>query len=442
MSKPRPEATDEIEGDFETLDLEAAFPNTSRLFEPYSLVDLNSAETIVVLDTSTLLLPYAVRKDDLNAIGHVYKRLAEQNRIFIPSRAAREFAKNRERKLGEMVKAIDDMRSRLPTVSERISPLLEGMKEHEEAKAAGALLSQASKSYSEALKALLDKITRWHGDDPVSQLYNEVFRECITDSGKSKNALESEWAQRAAINRPPGYKDKGKADGGLGDFLIWDTVLHIGGEKEKDLAFVTGDVKSDWFVRSGRTALYPRLELVDEYKEVSGGRSFRICSLHELLAEMKVSKDIVEEIRHAEVANTVSTAIFSERSNVLDYGSRKFDYSTHNGVVTISYPDGVPFEIRFNKASNREIYVSRGKATKVARVKRTWAGKRIFFDELESSSTTYAIPKGEAFAVQNDDGCLLIARISDIKDDSRGDDSDLVEFFYTITPPGVPGVMP
>jgi hypothetical protein len=48
-----------------------------------------------------------------------------------------------------------------------------------------------------------------------------------------------------------------------------DTILSVGTERKRDAVLVSRDEKSDWLYRSGNTALYPRFDLVDEYRRAS-----------------------------------------------------------------------------------------------------------------------------------------------------------------------------
>ena len=56
-----------------------------------------------------------------------------------------------------------------------------------------------------------------------------------------------EKSRRYRDKVPPGYKDASKDDGGIGDFLIWKTLLQLGSKEKKDFVFVTGEQKPDWF---------------------------------------------------------------------------------------------------------------------------------------------------------------------------------------------------
>jgi hypothetical protein len=77
---------------------------------------------------------------------------------------------------------------------------------------------------------------------------------------------------------PPGYKDEGKEQNAIGDYLIWLTILDIGKSKQLPVLFVSGDEKSDWYHQSESQALYPRYELVDEYRRASGGHQFHMVN--------------------------------------------------------------------------------------------------------------------------------------------------------------------
>jgi hypothetical protein len=59
-------------------------------------------------------------------------------------------------------------------------------------------------------------------------------------------------------------------------------------------------------------------------------------------------------------------------------------------------------------------------------------------DEFDGSSHVYTIGEGEAFAALNKAGEVLIGRILQIADDTRGAPSDAVQFEYRIFQSGMP----
>lgn len=429
--------------DADNFDLETSFPEPSAVFASFSIPPLTNENVLVVLDTNVLLLPYQTTQDDLAAIGAIYQQLAQQNRLFIAARAAREFAKHRDRKLAEMVRTINQIKSRFPSIDKRLSPLLVGLEGYAEMEAAYDKLLEAKSSYVKSLDPLVRRVRDWQGDDPVSKMYSEIFvPDRVIEANGTNEELAAEWKERSETKRPPGYKDSKKPDSGIGDYLIWKSVLALGEKYKKDLVFVTNDVKSDWFVRSGAEPLYPRLELIDEYRVHSDGKKVRLCSLHQVLRELNADEKVVEEIRSAEVVANTSVSVASSHRRIHS-GEIIFDYSTNDGRPLILYGYQKGFAIKFSSASKIEIHLYRDqREAKIARIRSAIAGQRVYFDSLESSSSSYTIAIGEGFAVLNPDGYLLVGRIVDIKNERRGDGRDEVRFLFNISAPDDPGEMP
>lgn len=248
-------------------------------------------------------MPYNIKQDDLTALEVVYRELARSGRLKLPARAAREFIKNRDSKLADLLHALNDQKSRLQVPHKRLSPLLEGVPGYLELAKAQEFLSKARKEYDNHLRTVTDRLRAWRGDDPVTALYREVFGHGnVVEIPETRETLVKEWATRSANRTPPGYKDASKDDGGIGDYLIWKSILVLASQEKKDCVFVTGEEKADWFVRSNRDGVYARPELVDEYRRASGGKAIELISLADLLKAMQVENAVVEEVRSAEVA--------------------------------------------------------------------------------------------------------------------------------------------
>ncbi len=255
----------------------------------------------VVLDTNVLLLPYESGASSLKQIKIVYQKLRKENRLFVPAQVAREFARHRPRHIADLYKAISDCSSRVVVPVKLAYPLLEGIDEYNELTTAVSKLEEAKKVYLKAVAKLLERIKEWQWNDPVSAAYQKLFvKTCICEPVLDKESVLQDKERRYASKTPPGYKDGGKDDGGIGDYLIWLTILDIGKSRNKPLIFVTGEEKPDWQHRSGSQGLLPRYELVDEYRRVSGNKSFFIMSLSDLLELLDAPKSTVNEIRSEE----------------------------------------------------------------------------------------------------------------------------------------------
>ena len=64
--------------------LEDSYPVAPDVFLPFKIDNIQKGDAIIVLDTSTLLLPYNIRQDDLTALQDVYSLLSSQKRLKIP----------------------------------------------------------------------------------------------------------------------------------------------------------------------------------------------------------------------------------------------------------------------------------------------------------------------------------------------------------------------
>ncbi|GGE01991.1 hypothetical protein GCM10011390_21060 [Aureimonas endophytica] len=448
--------------------LSRLYPDAHGVFQPTAAVDMNSPDVLVSFDTNALLLPYQMNTGDLAGLAGVYSKIAREDRLFLPEQVPREFIKHRDTKLADMVKALEDQISRLQGLSVPVSPLfLEGFADGDELLRAERSYKEAVKEYSGRLKGLAKHMRAWRGTDPIMTLYASIFgAERMVGPGVSEKEVVEllEYGIRHKV--PPGYKDASKGDQGVGDVLIWLSLLNLGETHKKDLVFVTGEEKADWFVRSGGRRLYPRPELVDEYRRRSGGRSLRLSSLQELLEEMEAPQELVADVGAAEAtANSViqgassgpyinisggtayvtipaSTTTFYGGASSRPAGRETFDYSTHDGQMRLER-EGLLFTLAFSKGSNTAIHVVKRSGTRrIARVKNYASGEAISIESLDTTSGHYTVHVGEGFLVENQEGAVFAARIFGIKDDTRGADRDEVSFDYVINPPGTSIVMP
>jgi rRNA-processing protein FCF1 len=174
----------------------------------------------VVLDTNALLLPYTATSESIKQIGETYSQLKNKDRLRIPAQVAREFAKNRPRRLVELYQQLS--RKRSLNIQSNKYPLLESQSDYEDLLRIEAELIKLLSEYRRTLGRLLDHIKSWTWNDPVSTMYNEIFVESvIVDTERTENEIREDLSTRIIHNIPPGYKDDNKDDDGVGDLLIW-----------------------------------------------------------------------------------------------------------------------------------------------------------------------------------------------------------------------------
>ena len=156
------------------------FPDANSIFN----VNVRGIEEvkescIVVLDTSTILVPYTVSAESLGQIEEVYRPLVEQERLKIPGQVAREFAINRTTKLSELHSQLV-RRKNVPS-TKGIYPLLENELAYAAFLEVEACLEQTLQEYRQRLNDLICIVRGWSWGDPVSKLYSELFAEAIVE---------------------------------------------------------------------------------------------------------------------------------------------------------------------------------------------------------------------------------------------------------------------
>lgn len=279
--------------------LRQVFPDAAALFRP-APASLESAfkGADVVLDTNVLLLPYTTGKDSVDETAKVLRQLAKDGRLFVPGQVAREYAKNRPHKVGQVVQHIADTLGRSTPSPAPALPMLEGVAAYTALKEIEEELQAVIAKYQRALKRLLEEARGWGREDPVSKHYAKIFKgSVVVDPQLDEAALQKEAKDRYAAKIPPGYKDGSKDDGGVGDLAIWKSILAIAANRKRDLVFVSGDEKSDWVHRASNLPLMPRVELIDEFRRASGGRAFYMVQLSHLLELAGAGPATVDGIR-------------------------------------------------------------------------------------------------------------------------------------------------
>lgn len=295
------EKSKKSEGEFDIFVANLTYPEAAQIFSA-SLKSLDAIKEncIIVLDTNALLVPFTTGKESLEQIRKTYNFLVAQKRLVVPGQVAREFAKNRANKLVELFQQLS-RKANVPGLQKGRYPLLESLDDYQETVRLEKQIDDLLRTYRDTIGKILDHIRTWTWDDPVSKLYSALFVEdVIVDSPIDKESARTELARRQAHDLPPGYKDSSKKDNGIGDFLIWQTILDVGKAQHKSVIFVSGEEKPDWWYKSEGQTLYPRYELVDEFRRCSGGESFHMIQFSQFLDLYGATEKVVEEVRQKE----------------------------------------------------------------------------------------------------------------------------------------------
>lgn len=280
--------------------LEGVFPEADKVFSStYPPIEEIKENCLFILDTNILFVPFDTSEKSLAVIGEIFKQLKEDNRLFLPARVAREFAKNRGKTIGDVFLKIRQKKNGLNSGVFKIDdyPILEHnadfIKLKEKFSAVRKLISESRELFSN----IENHILSWNWNDPVSNTYKEIFTpDVVIEMKKSSEDLEKDLKFRIEHKIPPGFKDSGKIDDGVGDLIVWQTVLEIGKEKNMNVILVSNDQKNDWYYIQDKTGLYPRFELFDEFRRFTNGNSIAMINFPQLLKMYNASEEIVDEV--------------------------------------------------------------------------------------------------------------------------------------------------
>lgn len=86
------------------------------------------------------------------------KKFKDEERIFIPERVAREFIKNRDGKLADLVKALNDKKSRISPPELELSKLFQHMEQFSELGEISKNVNELIKKYKSSYSKMVDDI--------------------------------------------------------------------------------------------------------------------------------------------------------------------------------------------------------------------------------------------------------------------------------------------
>lgn len=296
-------------------------------------------EALIVLDANVLLLPFTSNVKSVQAIKKLYSRLALSDQLFLPAQAVREYLDNRAIKISDINAALQTKSTQdLTYVGSH--PLLESLEEYKELIELEKTLKAATQNYRIKIRDTILAVKAWGWNDPVSKMYHEILAERILDDDALDfDVIEEDLKRRNELNIPPGYKDKNKDQNQAGDLLIWHEILNLAKTKDRHLIFVSGDQKADWWHQSGKSPLYPRFELVDEFREKTNGRSFHILTLSKLLEVFETNSQVIESVKLIEEeVKSAATSDLQERGRVSfdldDERRRHLKIPIEHGLIT------------------------------------------------------------------------------------------------------------
>jgi len=187
------------------------------------------------------------------------------------------------------------------------------------------------KTYRNKIEDLTSKLKELFNEDPVLDALKPIFQNCcFTTIDKNTVELIKEAKERSENKIPPLCGgDSTKKYNMYGDYFIWKDILSI----DNDVIFVSSDFKEDWYYLDNHDKpISPRRELLEEFYEVSNGKTCCFASISDFIKTSSPGTSI-------SVLEDLSSNLI-EINDVLKEYQFKIQYKTRiNGVNKIISED-------------------------------------------------------------------------------------------------------
>ena len=281
---------------------------------------------LIVLDANILLDFYRLSKSTCDDLFEVLKAL--EDRIWIPYQAANEYHKNIVNVVKSQIKQNDDALQALNNFkkffdNKRSYPFLTDSLNKRTAKLTEELELYLQEQKEDLLKIIFEKSVK----DDICDFFEGKVGEGFSD--EQLKAYYKEAEDRYKSNIPPGFKDSEKnGDNKFGDYIIWCEIISKATNDNKDILFITDDVKCDWYVEINGKKIGPHPSLLNEFKHKTN-HDIYMYSLDNFLnyakeRKIKVKGKTIEEVKERKggiVWDNVALETIRNMSNSVLYKS-------------------------------------------------------------------------------------------------------------------------
>ncbi|TGN96000.1 PIN domain-containing protein [Burkholderia sp. USMB20] len=297
-----------------------------------------------IVDTNVLLNLYKFPQQARDDLFTVLEKLA--GRLWIPFHVALEYQRNRvgvileeNEKFDSTVKQLEKAEAELDQAVARLELGKRGLG-IDPSPLTTALKDAISKIRESVDKARKNQLSINH-DDAVRNRLEKILGSNIGAPPESQAELDKSLDDAAARYEkriPPGFLDHGKSknpneakyihDGieytaEYGDLIIWRQIIqHANNQDIKNLVFVTGDRKEDWWARKLGQTLGPLPELTQEICRLSSVKMFWMYTVDQFLEmaskalHTPIDKSSIKEVKDIENSTFKSDIINSLWKNI------------------------------------------------------------------------------------------------------------------------------
>lgn len=257
---------------------------------------------VFVFDTNIFLNLYRYTEVTRESLLNAMQQLSD--RIWMPKQVAQELMKDRP-------KVIFDTLEIFKSLKDEKEKFIKDCREKLRRESTDIKIDNMSKELDKHIEVLIKESNYIENVDEdkilnqLLQLYEKKVGNGFSDAEIEE--IKKEGTERYNKQTPPGYKDckKGEGNNAFGDLIIWKEILLFAKNNKKDIIYVTGDKKEDWWeIVNGRT-LGPRVELKKEFLEETKQR-FNMYSMDRFLEQFKtaqgtqIQQSAIDEVKNYE----------------------------------------------------------------------------------------------------------------------------------------------
>lgn len=298
----------------------------SKFFEHYCLSDEKIKEIwesgLVIFDTNILLNLYRYNKETCDDILNYMQTFGDQ--LWMPYQVGWEYNNNRMEVAYKSQMACDVLSKKLDEDGKNLEDFFKKHFQHHPY----LQYKDFFKRYDRYIKLLKDYLVGlkqndngYFDNDTILEKLGELYDGRVGDdcSAEELKKIYAEGKDRYSGKVPPGYKDD-TADKRVagerylyGDLIVWKQIIKNAADTEKDVIFVSDDLKEDWMLEFKGEKYGPRKELLKEFHDQTNNHCILIYNQERFLnyANEKFNAALKDETI-TEVKNVHQSASFCQ----------------------------------------------------------------------------------------------------------------------------------
>ena len=319
--------------------------SSENIFSTKSIKDLCEENYLIIIDTNVLLNIYNFSPEFSSFSLQCLEAIKDN--IILPATVYLEYSKHRQKLYRQMYNRINKVHEiTSKEVAKAGNSIMNIVNHLEYLKLPN--LSNVKLALENKLEEINNEFEDYFVDNKelsliAKQWEKDFLEEYVLGLKENKKILSEpnqeeiynwceEGVRRYKKEVPPGFKDASKKEGirKYNDLIIWKEILRFAQNQEKNIIFVTDDVKRDWWDKDECGEIVLHQSLVNEFKRT--GQEIIAITSNELYKQISdtygIKKtdavDIALNMTDEEYYSNVEEQVFDEIIDMLSYSDTRY----------------------------------------------------------------------------------------------------------------------